>query len=423
MAQDKSSLGRLGVVLAAAGSAVGLGNIWKFPYMTGENGGAAFLIIYLACVLFFGVPLMSTEFYVGRQGLKKWPWIRPMTAIFSLLFLSFYLIVTGWCLHYLFHSVVGTLAHLDSSALDSFFVDYVSGAVWLPILWVFVAILLTAIVEFAGVKSGIERVCKVMMPLLFVILIVLIIRGLTLPGSMDGVKFLFEPDFSKVSPKVILNAMGQCFFSLSIGAGALATYSGYMSREQNIVGTVEQVVGIDTIVAILAGVAIFPAVFALGINPSEGPQLVFVSLPSVFNGMAGGYIFQLLFFLLLTIAALSSTISLLETQLNFYVPRLGWKRSTAIIVCSLVVFVIASLAICSTLLFDVLDNLVSIYMLPMGGMIFSVYVGWICPKEDVICQLTPSSGRRSVALCLYGLIRYAIPPIILLIFLNALGVF
>lgn len=416
-----NTFGKLGIVLAAAGCAVGLGNIWKMPYMIGQNGGAAFLMVYLGCVLLFGIPLMTAEFYMGRSGLRQWKWIRVLSMVSATLFFAFYLVVTGWCFEYLYLSIAGATRSLAPEALEQTFSSLTS-ATWRPILWTLIGIILTALVEWAGIKRGVERASKILMPLLLVLLVVMIIRGLTLPGSKDGIRFLFHPNFSKLSPKLLLNAMGQCFFSLSIGVGSLATYAHYMHPNQDLPRTAVHVITLDTAVAILAGMAIFPAVFALGINPTEGPQLVFVTLPSVFDHMQMGYGLQILFFALLSIAALTSTISLMEVELHFIEHTTHLPRRISIGIASAVVLALSIAAILCKPLFGILDQIVSLYLLPAGGLVFALYVGWRCDKEDVLRQMTPRGCPVWLGHTLYILVRYLIPPIILLIFMQGLGI-
>lgn len=420
MKETKNNFGKFGVVLAAAGSAVGLGNIWKFPYMIGENGGAAFLIVYLGCVLLFGIPLMTSEFYVGKSGLKNWRWIHGLTAVSSTLFFAFYLVVTGWCFEYLYLSIINATSGLCPTQLENTFQAF-SNSIWMPLLWAVIAIVLTALIELAGVKSGIERANKTLMPLLLVMLLVMIIRGLTLPGSSAGLRFLLEPNFSKITPNLILSAMGQCFFSLSIGVGTLATYAHYMREEQDLPITSARVIGLDTLVAILAGAAIFPAVFALGINPTEGPELVFVTLPSMFGQMRAGYALQIAFFLLLSIAALTSTISLMEVELHFLQKTLKMSRIKGILLSSGVVLGLCLIALLYKPVFGWLDQLVSLYLLPFGGLVFAIYVGWRCPKDHVLRHMTPQGCPPFFGQVLYTLVRYFIPPTILLIFLQGIG--
>lgn len=417
----KKGFSKVGIVLAAAGSAVGLGNIWKFPYMIGENGGAAFLIIYLLCVLFFGIPIMSAEFYIGRKGLHRWGWMRWLSMAIATFFFSFYLVVTGWCFQYMYLSITDLLSGHSASELSTLFTTFTSSTT-IPMFWMGVGVLLTAAIELMGVKDGIERMSKILMPILFCVLLLMIGRGLTMERSYLGMRFLLYPDFSKITPQLILNATGQCFFSLSIGVGALATYAGFMDKDQSLVSTSYRVILLDTLVAILAGMAIFPAVFSLGINPTQGPELVFVTLPMVFDSIPGGHLFEILFFLLLSIAAITSTISLLETQLNFWEMNAKMSRPKGILISSLLVLVLGALAILIHPFFNLLDELVSKYLLPAGGLIFAIYVGWIANKDDVCREMNVRIKGVSIGKFLFVLIRYSIPPTIILVFLNGLQI-
>lgn len=429
----ENRFGKLGAVLAAAGSAVGLGNIWKFPYMTGENGGGAFLIIYLACILLFGIPVLSAEFYAGRSGLTKWKWLSPLATLSATIFISFYFVVTGWCFHYLYLSLIGATSSLSPAELTATFGGF-TGSVAMPALWVAVAIAITAAITLAGIKSGIERASKVLMPLLFIILIVLIIYGLTMQGVGEGLRFMFKPDFSKLNSQITLNALSQCFFTLSLGMGVMANYASYMDEKQNLSNTAIQVASLDTLVAIMAGLAIFPAVFSLGIEPTQGPELVYVTLPSVFRRISGGLALQILFFLLMVFAAITTTISILQAQVSWLERNRNMTSRKATLLASaidLAIALLCSLSLSSRCgewlsiggvsLYDCADALVTKVLFPFGGMLFSVYAGWACDKEDVVRELSPW-GFRPAGLVIHTLIRYFIPLVILIIVLQGFGI-
>lgn len=408
---------KIGVVLAAAGSAVGLGNIWKFPYVVGENGGSAFLLIYLVCCILIGLPIMIAEFSLGKRagigiadafvrlsGGKRWQWLSVMGFIVSLMLLSFYSIVTGWCMCYLFHSPDSTLHRILFSGI---------------------ALLATAGISWFGVKNGIERMSKLLMPILIVILFLLIGRALMMPNSHLGMQFLFHADFSKITRNTILNAMGQAFFSLSVGMGVILTYGSYMPKHQNIIATSIQVVTLDTLVAILSGLAIFPAVFSMGFNPAEGPQLVFDILPRVFENMTLGAICYTLFFLLLTLAAITSLLSMMEVSVSYITDKttISRHKSLLAVLCILMV----SMSICGIfpVVFDAFDDLVSLYLMPLGGLAMTIFVGWFQPRKATETELRASGSSRHLWLndVFFFLIRYVIPVVIILIFLNGLGVF
>ena len=322
---------KLGVVAAAAGSAVGLGNIWRFPYELGQYGGGAFLVIYLLCVVLLGMPVMMSEFVIGRMGQanttgsfrklapsKKWWLVGLMGVLASFLILGFYVVVSGWTLEYIVQAIGNKFSGRDTAVLSEVFTDF-STHTARPLIWMVVFMVFTAGVVYAGVKNGIEKSTKFLMPLLLLLIIALGVRAVTLPGGAEGLRFLFQPDYSKINSSVILSAMGQAFFSLSLGMGCMITYGSYISKKNNLQHTVIEVTLLDTLIAILASVAIFPAVFSLGINPAQGPELVFITLPNVFAHMPGGYFWAILFFVLLAVAALTSTISLLEVIVAYVV--------------------------------------------------------------------------------------------------------
>ena len=319
---------KLGVILATAGSAVGLGNIWRFPYMAGQNGGAAFILIYLVCIILLGLPGMLGEFIIGRHsaanaarsyknlaGGKSWAFMGYMGVITSMIILGFYAVIAGWCLQYLYASIMGQISG-DANFVKDYFVAFSSDPIK-PVIWTVVFILITHFVVVRGVRNGIEKASKILMPLLFILLLVIVFASCSLPGAMKGVEFLLKPDFSKVDENVLLEALGQAFFSLSLGTACLCTYASYFSRQTNLLKSAAQIVTIDTIIAVLAGLMIFPAAFSVGVNPDSGPSLIFITLPNVFNeAFSGmpiiGYVVSVLFYALLVLAALTSTISMHE---------------------------------------------------------------------------------------------------------------
>lgn len=308
--------GKLSAVLVAAGSSVGLGNIWRFPYVAGDNGGGAFLIIYILCVLLLGLPLMIAEFTVGRASHRnavgayralnpRWSFLGYNGVLAAFLILGFYFVVSGWTAEYMVHSVTGSIARFSTAEqYKSLFENFISNP-WRPVVYTCLFVLATHFVIAMGVQKGIERSAKILMPLLFLILIVLSVHSLLMPGGEAGLKFLFAPDFSKVTPTTVLVALGQAFFSLSIGIGTMVTYASYFKPDTNLRHTALNVTILDTLVAILAGVVIFPAVFSVGIEPSSGPSLVFITLPSIFNGMPLSMVWSSIFFLLLVVAGIA----------------------------------------------------------------------------------------------------------------------
>lgn len=417
---------KLGVVMAAAGSAVGLGNVWRFPYLTGENGGGAFLLVYIICIAAIGVPVMLSEFVIGRRGGKnaigamralsggrKWDWLGAICILCSILILAFYLVVTGWCVKYFLLSLFGA-----------------APADWINTL---IALGLNVLILGLGVEKGIEKVSTVLMPMLFVLLLMLVVRSLTLPNSGEGMRFLFAPDFTKITTDVWLAALSQSFFTLSLGMGCMLTYASYMKKEQNLWSTAAQVAGIDTVVAILAGVAVFPAVFSLGFSPTEGPQLVFNVLPEVFHSMPGGRLFGILFFLLLLIAAVTSGISIQEIQVAYLNEQHKMSRGKSLVWTTLVTIVLAmlcalsldgSLSICGRGLFDWFDYLTSKFLMPLSGIGFVLYLGWFYPTEESRNELKQGScGREWLFQLWLWIIRIIVPAGIFVIFLHGLGIF
>lgn len=432
---------KLGIIAAVAGSAVGLGNIWRFPYLLGQNGGAAFFLVYLLCVCLMGLPVMLSEMSIGRMGGRnasgafkalghpKWSLLGKMGVLCAFLILGFYYVVAGWTLEYTFQAIKFDFIGQTPSDLANNFTAFSTHGLR-PIVMAVAFMTITCLVVSFGVKKGIENSSRTLMPILFVFIIILAIRSVTLPGAMDGVKFLFKPDFSKVTADVILSAMGQAFFSLSIGMGCLLTYGSYVKKDVNLEHTTTQVVLVDSFVAVLAAIAIFPAVFSMGLDPAQGPQLVFITLPHVFNQMPGGSIFAIIFFLLLVVTTLTSTISLLEVVTAYFGEEFKMKRSKASVVASalcvpLVVLASLSLGHLDNLqilghnIFDFLDKITSQIFMPLGGLLICIFIGWILPSERLKDNL---SNKGKIKLRLWSifrfLVRYVSPLVILLIFLG-----
>lgn len=438
--------GRLSAVLVAAGSAVGLGNIWRFPYIAGENGGGAFLIIYIACILLLGVPVLLAEFTVGRHThlnsvgayrtlSKRWAFLGYNSVISSLLILGFYFVVSGWTLEYFITSLSGSISEYTHSAVNAErFAEFTTNPLR-PIICTVLFALLTHVVIALGVQKGIERSSKLMMPILFIMLIALAVRSMMMPGGVEGLKFFFDPDFSKVTAKTFLDAMGQAFFSLSIGLGCMITYSSYFNDKTNLQKTAFNVIALDTLVAVLAGLAIFPAVFSADIEPTSGPSLVFVTLPSIFNTMTFGPFWSALFFLLLILAALTSTISLHEVLTAYLHEERGLSRTkaawmvtivTTLLACasSLSLGVWGDFKICGLNLFDSLDFVTANILLPLGGLLTSIFAGWVLDRKILRTEI---SDHGSMRCRLFGLLvvllRYVCPALLLWIFLYNLGIF
>lgn len=402
---------KFGILAAMAGSAIGLGNLWRFPYMVGTNGGAAFIIIYLFIALVLCIPIMYAEFIIGRRSgcnaigaFKKlaphscWPIIGVIGVIASLCILSFYSVVGGWTIDYFVKSLTFQFHNTDAASLGTLFGNTVSAG-FEPILYLFIFLLVTALIVVAGVEKGIEKYAKIMMPLLFVMVIIIAIRSITLPNARAGLSFLFNPDFSKVTPKVFLDAMGQAFFSLSLGMGCILTYGSYVKKSENIVNTSFMTAISDTLFALIAGLAIMPAVFSFGVQPTEGPGLVFVILPSIFQQIPFGAVLAILFFLALFIAALTSSISLFEVVVAFINEELKFKRWISVLVtfaismffgvfCSLSQGVLSDVKILGFNIFDLFDKFSSNILLPLGGLLIVIFVGWRMKKSDFIDEIT-----------------------------------
>lgn len=445
--QNRATFGsKLGVIMATVGCAVGLGNIWRFPYMIGQNGGAAFLAIYIICIILLGLPVMLSEFFIGRYTRKnaagafkvlapgtKWSLIGYNGVLASFLILGFYSVVAGWTLEYIMQAVTGSLSDKTPEAFAQDFKLF-STEIFRPILWTVTFIGLTHFIVVSGVKEGIERTSKVMMPILFLILLALCIRSVTLPNASEGLYFLFKPDFSKITSAVVLSAMGQAFFSLSIGMGCLITYSSYFSKDTKMQITALQVTILDTLVAVMAGVMIFPAVFSFGIAPTAGPELVFITLPNVFQQLPMGAIWSLVFFLLLALAALTSTISLHEVATAYVHEEYQITRTKAAWFVSggvMVLGILSSLSIgiwkeytlFGLTFFDLLDYLTAKIMLPFGGMLICIYLGNRVDRKILKEELTNKGTVPFYFFNTYAFfMKYIAPIAIGMIFLNELGI-
>lgn len=439
---------RFAVVAAVAGSAVGLGNIWKFPYVLGNNGGSAFILIYILCIIVLGAPLMISEFVVGRRGQKnsyrsfktlsptfRWTLFGIVPSIAAFIILAYYTTIAGWTLEYLYQSIINGYSNLSAMEVQKKF-ELFSNSVFSPILWQLVFFLITAYIVYAGVKKGIEKYSKIMMPLMVLLMIIMAIKSLTLAGASKGLDYLFKPDFSKITAQVILEAMGQAFFSLSVGMGILITYASYMSRKSKIHTTVGAVILADTVLAILAGIMIFPAVFSFDIAPNSGPGLVFVTLPNIFNQMNGGYIFAIIFFLLLSVAALTSTISILEVTVSLVQEELKWTRSKATIITTIAIAILGILCTLSMSMgeeyhifgmtfFDMMDFMTSNWLLPLAGVFAVIFVGYVMRPEDVKDELSNGGTLRIDSwfrVYLFA-VRYVAPIAVILILANQVGIF
>ena len=439
----------LGVILATAGSAVGLGNVWRFPYMTGQNGGASYIVIYILCVLLLGIPCMISEFIIGRHsasntaraynkmGNRWWGIIGMLSVSTGFLITCYYVIVSGWCLQYMYATVLGEL-HGDAAYFISYFSDFSSNP-WKPLLWVAVFMGITHWVIIHGVRGGIERASKVLMPALFILLLVIVVASCMLPGAERGISFLLKPDFSKIDGSVCLNAMGQSFYSLSIGMGCICTYASYFSRRTNLSQSAIQISVIDCLVAILAGLMIFPAAFSVGVQPDSGPSLIYITLPNVFQLAFSavpfvGTIVSFAFYALMSLAALTSMISLHEVSTAFFQEEMhiSRKRSATIvsvstsviaIFCSLSLAGVDWLVIGGKSLFDWFDFVTGQLFLPIVGFFACLFIGWYVPKDIVRDEFTNWGTLRSPLYPVFLVcVRFVCPTGILLVFLNQLGI-
>ena len=454
---------KLGIILATAGSAVGLGNVWRFPYMTGQNGGAAFILVYIACVLILGIPCMLNEFIIGRRAQANtarsyarlangtpWRLIGLFGVFTGFLITGYYVVVSGWCLQYIYASVAGHLSG-DTDYVKTYF-DTFSSHPWKPIVWMLVFMLMCHFIISRGVEKGIEKGSKTMMPLLFILLVVIAVASCLLPGAGKGIAFLFNPDFSKVDSDVLLGGLGQAFYSLSVGMGCLCTYASYFKRDTHLTKSAVQIVSIDSLIAILAGLMIFPAFFAIYPNAPElmsdpnlagqycGPGLVFITLPSVFQQAFGGVPFlgeivAVLFYSLLSLAALTSLMSLHEVSTAFFHEELKISRrlgATLVTILCAVIGVFCSLSfgdgrewlmIGGKSLFNWFDFLTGQIFLPTGGLLTCLFLGWYVPKSIVKDEFTNGSTLRGRFFAIYLFsVRFICPICILLIFLHQFGV-
>lgn len=451
MSEERANFGsKLGVILATAGSAVGLGNVWRFPYMTGQNGGAAFILIYIICVLLLGIPCMVSEFIIGRHGASNtaraysklsngtpWKFVGFMGVLTGFLITGYYAVVSGWCLQYVFSSIMGELKG-DPTYVTEYFQNFSQNPVQ-PVFWTLLFLLIAHFVIIHGVRGGIEKASKLLMPALFILLLVIVVASCMLPGADKGISFLFNPHFDKVDSGVFLGALGQSFYSLSIAMGCICTYASYFSRQTNLLKSAVQVSLVDSMVAILAGLMIFPAAFSVGVNPDSGPSLIFITLPNVFNqAFAGfpiiGWIISLLFYLLLSLAALTSLMSLHEVSTAFFFEELHITRKKGATIVTVTTFVLGALCslslgkvdclhIFDKSLFDLFDFVTGQIFLPVGGFLTCLFLGWYVPKSVVRDEFTNWGTLKGTFFQLYlFLIRYICPICILAIFLHQFGI-
>ncbi len=437
MSQERDNWGsKFGFIMAAAGSAIGLGNIWRFPYLTGTSGGGAFLMVYIICAIFVGFSIMLAEFTLGRYTAKaaagafktvgpQWTFVGFMGVLTALMIMGFYPVVGGWATAYIFKSFGSLLTNPDTAAAA--FEPFISSA-WEPLIWTGIYLVLNIVVVSKGIAGGIEKVTKVLMPALFILMVVVAARGLSLPGASEGVKFLFQPDFSKLDGSVVLSALGQSFFSMSLGMGCMITYGSFLSKDANLVSNAVLVTIFDTCCALIAGLAMFPAIFAYGIDPASGPGLIFVVMPTVFAHMGGaGKIMGTLFFIAFTFAAWSSSVSLFEVVIDYMIEELQKTRTQAVAVSSVIIAILAilsslSLGVMSDVTFlgvgtfDFLDILTDKVFMAIGGALLAIAVGWAVPKQTIYQEVT-NDGAVKFGLfnVWYALLRYVIPVVVAII--------
>lgn len=442
-------------ILAATGSAVGLGNIWKFPYITGENGGGAFVLVYLICILLIGVPIMMSEILIGRRGRQSpintlrtlaiesghkpaWKYLGVLGVVAGFLILSYYSVIAGWALEYVVKSVSGEFVGQTSTGIKNLFADFINNPKYL-LLWHTIFMVMTYLVVARGVRSGLEKAVKILMPALLVLLLVLVGYAMNTGSFAQGVSFLFNPDFSKLSWGAVLTAMGHAFFTLSLGMGAIMVYGSYLPKGTSIAKATFYIAAADTIVALLAGLAIFPLVFANNLEPGAGPGLIFVTLPHAFGQMEGGLIFGTLFFVLIVFAAWTSAISLLEPVVTWLVENRKFKRATATAITGIVTWAFGILTVFSfpsnsplkfefsflgqkkeNGIFDILDILTTNIMLPAGGFLIAIFAAWFMSREATRDELDMGDGLAYQSWRF--LVKWVAPTLVLVVLLNIFGV-
>lgn len=449
MTKQRASWGsRLGFILAVAGSAVGLANIWRFPYIVGNNGGAAFIIVYLLCLLLIGFPVFISEIVIGRKsqmnpggaflqlgGKPYWGWIGKMTILTGFIVSSFYSAVAGWILGYLIEAVMGRVTSFEATHQAVAHYDSLMEHPWWGVSFHFLFLMMCVGVLYLGVRNGIERWNKVLMPLLFVVLIFLVIQGLTMSGAAAGLSFLLTPDWSLLTPTAILIALGQSFFTLSLGQGTMVTYGSYLNKEENLIKSCVPVVLMDTAVSILAAIAIFTIVFSVGIEPNQGPGLIFHTLPLVFSQITGGYFIAILFFLLVVIAALTSEISAMEPTIAWLIDERGWSRHQAVFACGIAAFllgvpsalsysVLKDYTLFGSTFLDGIEFLASSILIPLGGFFAVILAGWVWGAPRCIEHLKQGASDTFTSypwLSRYFLfcLKYSAPILLLFVFLSS----
>jgi len=438
------------VFFATLGSAVGLGNIWKFPYLLGTNGGGAFLLVYLLCVALVGIPIMACEFYIGRKSRKNavgafrklkaakgWKTIGFMGVVSAFLIAFFYSCVAGWVYSYVFKSIKGDFAGVTAGSATAKFTSTLIGPLS-PLVWQLIVLVVVSIILIAGVKNGIERITKTLMPVLFILIIICAIRSLTLPGASQGLKFLFHVDFTQLTGPVILAALGLAFFKLSLGMGTMITYGSYFTQDNNMIATSIKVALSDSLISILAGIAIFPAVFSFGMKPSQGAGLLFMTIPLVFSKIPFGNVLLVAFFFLTAIAATTAIISMIQVPVAYFTEEKGMGRVKAVLFTTSIMMVVGILATLSADptsalgnihilgqrgFFDTFDYLSSNILLPVGGLLIAIYVGYFTKKEDFKLELSNQGTLNNdfVLNIIFVFIKFISPLLLIIVFLNSIG--
>ncbi len=435
---------RMGFVLAAAGSAIGLGNIWKFPYISGMNGGGAFVLIYLVAIALVGFPIMVAELVIGRNAQaspvvafgklagagSNWKMVGWLGVLTGFIILSYYGVVAGWSLNYVLMSVCDFLADKSPEQISSLFDKlYVAGD--MNLFWYALFMLLTIGIVFGGVQKGIERWAKILMPMLFIIMLVLVVRAIFMPGFVRGVSFVFAPNFDKLTAGGVLEAVGHAFFTLSLGMGAMLTYGSYLGKKTDLVKAGATVCALDTLIALMSCLIIFPVVFSFGFEPNQGPGLVFKTIPVVFSQITGGELLAILFFLLLAFAALTSAISLLEVVTSHFIDSLGWSRKKATLIPGALILVFgipSALAgsggifdswknIIGKNFFDTVDYLATNWMLPLGGILIAVFIGWFAPLEKIKEEFQEGSKFKTLFVTWLWAVRIIVPIAMIIVLL------
>ena len=440
----------MAIFFATLSSAVGLGNIWKFPYLVGSNGGGAFLVVYICCILLVGLPIMISEFYIGRKtkknivgaiktikGESKWQHMGTIGIVTAYLILFFYSSVGGWVYSYVFKALKGDFKNINGDIVNVAFKNTIVGPIE-PILWQVLVIIVVSTIIYLGVGEGIEKFTKTLMPLLFVLIIICDIRALTLPGASKGLEFLFKPDFSLLTKDAFLVALGLSFFKLSLGVGTMVTYSSYFREDNNMIGTSLKVALSDTLVSILAGVAIFPAVFSFGLKPEAGPGLLFLTIPLVFSKIPFGQIMLVAFFVLSSIAATTAMMSMLEVLIAYYTEEKSMSRKKAVIINALIIIgigifatlsadsesLLGGITIFGKGIFDIFDYLSSNILMPIGGFLIVILVGYHSKRQSIIYELSNKGKLNNIKIIkvYYFVIRYISPVFLALIFFYSTGI-